>query len=81
MIRVLRMTKLEGMDKAKAFVDLEVNDLKIRGFKIVDNGHGLFVAYPQEKGKDNKYYDVVYPVTQDLETIIKETVLNYYLSH
>jgi len=77
MIRVLRMNVLPG-DKVKAFVDVEINELKINGLKVIKDGDELYVVYPSEKGKDGKYYGVVSPITQGLEEEVKRVVLDYY---
>jgi len=77
MIRVLRMNVINN-EKVKAFADVEVNELRISGLKVIQSETELYVAYPTEKGKDDKYYSIISPVTQELEEEIKKVVLDYY---
>lgn len=79
MIRVLRVNLLEGQ-KVKAFFDVEVNDIRINGLRLLQGEKELYVAYPQEKSKggDEKYYPVVVPMTQDVEEEIYRVVLEAY---
>jgi len=77
MIRVLRMNRItEG--KIKAFFDVEINDIKVNGIKLLQGETELYVTYPRKRGKDEKYYDVVMPITQDVEEAIKKAVLEKY---
>lgn len=70
----------------QAFVTINIDGLlKINGAKIVktkpdaeDGKESLFVAMPQHKGKDSKYYDTVYIADSDLRNAIEAQVLNHY---
>lgn len=79
MVRVLRINLLEGQ-KVKAFADVEVNDMRINGVKLIQGEKDLYVSYPQEKSKggDGKYYAVVAPMTQDVEEEVYRVVLEAY---
>jgi len=77
MIRVLRLNVLNN-DKIKAFVDVEVNDVRVSGLKVIQGEKGLYFEYPTETGKDGRYYTIVSPVTQELEDEITKVVLEYY---
>ena len=44
-------------DKVIAF-SLNGNGLGLYNLKVIDGNNGEFVAVPQEKGKDGKYYNV-----------------------
>lgn len=60
-MKIARMTKLDGSkSKTVAFFDLQTDDgILLKGFKVVKGEKGLFVAPPNEKGKDGKYYDSI----------------------
>ncbi len=61
-MEIVRMTKLDnaGSGKIAAFFDFKTDDeIVIKGFRIVNGSSGFFVAAPNEKGKDGKYYDSV----------------------
>jgi len=58
-MRVYRLNKVEG-GKTVAFVDIETDDgIIIKGFRLVNGQNGLFLASPDEKGKDGNYYETV----------------------
>lgn len=58
-MKITRMNKLNG-GKTLAFFDIETDDgILIKGFRIVDGNKGKFIATPDEKGKDGKYYETV----------------------
>jgi stage V sporulation protein G len=53
------MNKLNG-GKTLAFFDIETDDgIIIKGFRLVDGSKGKFIASPDEKGKDGKFYETV----------------------
>lgn len=60
-----------------AFLDLTINGITIYGVKVVDGKEGQyedFLAMPSRKGKDEKYYNIVYcPISPaDTKLIIEE---------
>ncbi|AFH49310.1 Hypothetical protein IALB_1602 [Ignavibacterium album JCM 16511] len=58
-MKIIRMNKVSG-GKTLAFFDMETDDgIIIKGFRIVDGNKGKFIASPDEKGKDGKYYETV----------------------
>ncbi len=77
-MKIIRMNKLQsnGGGKTLAFFDIQTDDeIIIKGFRIVDGANGLFVASPDEKGKDGKYYEtVILPKTikEKLQTMALE---------
>jgi DNA-binding cell septation regulator SpoVG len=79
MIRVLKMNLLDGQ-KVKAFADVEINDVRVNGIKLIQGEKELYVVYPQEKSKggEDKYYTVVVPMTQDVEEEVCRVILEAY---
>ncbi|MGQ9799684.1 MAG: septation protein SpoVG family protein [Ignavibacterium sp.] len=58
-MKIIRMNKFNG-GKTLAFFDVETDDgIILKGFRIVDGTKGKFIASPDEKGKDGKYYETV----------------------
>lgn len=58
-MKIFRINKVEG-GKTVAFVDIETDDgIIIKGFRLVNGQNGLFLASPDEKGKDGNYYETV----------------------
>ncbi|MFA6280925.1 MAG: SpoVG family protein [Candidatus Omnitrophota bacterium] len=77
--KVSRLHKFDGTGALKAMCDLSISDqLVVKGFRIVDGKNGLFVGVPQEKGKNGKWYDNVFPLTPEVRETINKIVLAAY---
>lgn len=60
-MKIVRMNKLNNSSgKTVAFFDIETPDgIIIKGFRLIKGSNGLFIASPDEKGKDGKFYERV----------------------
>ena len=80
-IKVIKIHRLTKDSNLKAFVDLSINDvLLIKGVKIFHGNKGLFVSMPTEQGKDEKWYERVRCLNQDVRALITQKVLEAYHS-
>lgn len=78
-LTVSRIHKLDGTGATKAFCDISVLDsLAIKGLRVVQGEHGLFVSMPQDAGKDGKWYNTVIPLTREVKDEIERIVLEAY---
>jgi len=77
-IQVSRIHKLKGDSKLKAFVDISLGGIIIKGLRIVSGSNGLFVGMPRHQGKDGKWYPTVYPATKEIQQELNELVLTAY---
>jgi stage V sporulation protein G len=78
-IKVIKIHRLPQDSRIKAFVDLGVNDvLLIKGVRIVQGKKGLFVSMPVEQGKNERWYERVRCLNQDVRSLIAEKVLEAY---
>ncbi|MFC1805068.1 septation protein SpoVG family protein [Candidatus Omnitrophota bacterium] len=77
-LKVVRLHRFEGDSKVKAFVDVSVGDFIVKGLRILDGKKGLFLAMPQEKAKDGKWYSSFYPVTDEARSELSDLVLAAY---
>jgi len=77
-IQISRIHRFNGDSKIKAFVDLSLAGVVVKGLRIVDGINGLFVSMPRHQGKDGKWYDTVYPSTKELRKHLNELVLEAY---
>ena len=77
-LKVVRLYRLDGDSKVKAFVDVGIGDFIVKGLRILKGEKGLFLAMPQEKAKDGKWYNSFYPVTEEARQNITEVVLTAY---
>jgi len=80
-IKVIKIHRLAQDGKVKAFVDLGINDvLLIKGLRIVEGKKGLFVSMPTEQGKNERWYERVRCLNQDIRSLIAHKVLEAYSS-
>jgi len=77
-ISVSRVCRVDSDSKLKAFVDVAISGIVVKGFSVVDGSKGLFVSMPRHQGKDGKWYNTVYPVTKELKQKLSEAVLTAY---
>jgi len=78
-ISEVRIRKVEGKDKFKAWVTLTFdNEFRIHGLKIIQTKNGLFVAMPSRKLPNGEFIDTAYPITQELRDTIQREVLKEY---
>ena len=78
-IQVQRMYRFETDRPLKAFADIIVNDvLLIKGVRVMAGKQGLFVSMPREQSKDQKWYDTIRCLTQEIRDQITNEVLAAY---
>ena len=62
----------------KAFIDTQIDNLIIKGMRIIDGRNGMFISYPREKGKDERFYDLVIPADMNTKQEIEKYLLDEY---
>ena len=78
-IKVLKIHRLADDSRIKAFADIGINDaLLIKGIRVVQAKKGLFVSMPVEQGKNEKWYERVRCLSQDIRELISVKVLAAY---
>jgi stage V sporulation protein G len=78
-IKVIKVHRLPQDSRIKAFVDLGINDaLLIKGIRIVQGKKGLFISMPVEQGKNERWYERVRCLNQDIRSLIAQKVLEAY---
>ena len=78
-IKVLKIHRLADEGRIKAFADIGINDaLLIKGLRVVQAKKGLFVSMPVEQGKNEKWFERVRCLSQDIRELISEKVLAAY---
>ena len=63
--------------KVKAFFDVTVGGLTIKGFRLVEGINGLFASMPSQQDKDGNYNDIVM-ATKDVRKSLNEIAIKYY---
>ena len=76
---VTRFVRWDGRGSLKAFCDITVDQqLLIKGIRIVEGRQGPFVSMPRQQMKDQKWYDVVVPMTRDTRIELSRTILEAF---
>lgn len=64
--------------KIIAYCDVETSErIVIRNFRLVNGPNGIFLASPNERGKDKKFYDTVY-LPADLKNELQSITIEEY---
>ena len=78
-LEVKRVITFDGEGPLKAFCDVAIGDLYlIKGLRVIQGKHGLFVSMPRQQGKDHKWYDSVVAMTDASKREIGRVVLEAY---
>jgi stage V sporulation protein G len=77
-IQISRIHKVEGDTKLRAFVDISLGGVIVKGLRIVQGANGLFLAMPRHQGKDGKWYNTVFPSTKEIYQQLSEQALTAY---
>lgn len=77
-LEVVRLYRLNGESKTKAFVDVSVGEFIVKGIRVLQGQKGLFLGMPQEKAKDGKWYNTFYPKTKEAREELSDAVLAAY---
>jgi len=77
-LKVVRMHRFDGDSKLKAFVDVAIGDFMVKGLRVVQGKEDLFLAMPQEKSKDGKWYNTFSPLTKEAKQELCDVVLAAY---
>ena len=79
---IKRWIWFDGESPLKAFCDVAINNqLVIKGVRVVDGRHGLFVSMPRQQGKEGRWYDSVVPLSPEVKAQLSELVLEAYQAH
>ncbi len=78
-VEVVRLRRFDNEEsKLKAFVDVAIGEFIVKGFRILQGQKGLFLAMPQEQGKDGRWYNSFSPKTPEAKQALTEIVLAAY---
>jgi stage V sporulation protein G len=78
MLKVINLRFNNTGSIVKAFADIDYEGLIITSLRVIDGKQGLFVSMPREKGKDDKYYDIVRASDIVIKSNIEKAVLDTY---
>jgi len=78
-VKVLNMKMSTQEGSLKAFCQVEIaGKILIYGCKLLDGTNGLWVAMPQRKDQNDKYWDVVRITGESLKEKVTKAVIAAY---
>ncbi len=84
-IEITKVTKVNKEDSnLKAFVNVTVNGIEIKGVTVKEGAKGIFVAMPQTSYKDQKdggktkYSNIVYITDESLRGEVEDAILEAF---
>ena len=78
MIEVARLYRVENDSLVKAFADVVVGQILVKGIRVIKGKNGLFAGMPKSQGKDGKWYDTVRILDDELKQELQDRVLEAY---
>jgi stage V sporulation protein G len=78
-ITEVRITKVDGDDKLRAFAGLVLDDCFLVGdLRVQENQDGYYVTMPSKRKRDGSFKDIAYPLNSDTKEFIEQKVLLAY---
>jgi stage V sporulation protein G len=78
MIEVARLHRFDNGSSLKAFADVIIGEVLVKGIRVIDGREGLFVTMPKAQGKDGKWYPTVTLVDKSMQGELQSVVLEAY---
>ena len=77
-VEVVDIRKITGDGNLKAFADIKIGGLMVKGFSVVKGKKGVFVSMPRKASKDGRWFDILTPLNEDLKRELENRVLEAY---
>lgn len=75
----IRITKIEGDEKLRAFAALVLDGCFLVGdLRVVEGEDGYFVSMPSKRKRDGSFKDIAYPLNNETRDIVEKQVLLAY---
>ena len=72
----VRITKIEGDEKLRAFAAIVLDDCFLVGdLRVVEGEEGYFVAMPSKRKRDGSFKDIAFPLSNEAREFIEQKVL------
>lgn len=72
-IHILRIKMIDTAGALKGVVDIKLGPLTIRGLRIIEDGNGMWVSWPQDRfrtpGGFFRYLNIVQPTPEIAEAV------------
>ena len=78
-ITEVRITKVDGDDKLRAFAGVILDECFLVGdLRVMENEEGYYVTMPSKRKRDGSFKDIAYPLNSDTKEFIEMKVLLAY---
>nr|WP_320134170.1 septation regulator SpoVG [uncultured Holophaga sp.] len=75
----IRINRIEGDEKLRAFVSIVIDDAFLVGdLRVVEGEDGYFVAMPSKRKRDGSYKDIAFPLNQEVREALERQILLAY---
>jgi stage V sporulation protein G len=66
--------------RTRAYADVTIDAcLLVKGIRVVEGAHGgLFVAFPAQRGRNGRFYDLVVPLDAETRELIRAAVIEAF---
>jgi stage V sporulation protein G len=77
----VRIRKIEGDGKLKAYVSVTFDDIfVVHDLKIIEGKKGYFVAMPSKKMANGEFKDTAHPLVTEVREMIQNVILESFNS-
>lgn len=77
----IRIRKVEGNDKLRAYVTVAFDDeFAVHNIKVIESQNGLFIAMPSKASPDGTYRDIAHPINTSFREKLQNAILERYSS-
>lgn len=75
-ITEVRISKIEGDEKLRAFASIVIDGVFLVGdLRVVEGEEGFFVAMPSKRKRDGSFKDIAYPLNNEAREALEKRVL------
>ena len=75
----IRIRKVEGHDKLRAYVTVAFDDeFAVHNIKVIESQNGLFIAMPSKASSDGTYKDIAHPINTGFREKLQNAILERY---
>jgi stage V sporulation protein G len=75
----IKIRKIEGDDKIKAYVTVTFDDsFVVHNIKIINGNNGVLVAMPSRKTNTGEYKDIAHPIQPEFRAELQRKIMEKY---
>ena len=76
---VTRLVRWNAGSALRAFCDVSIDQqLLIKGIRVIEGRKGMFVSMPRQKTKEDRWFDVVVPLTKETKGELSRIILEEF---